>query len=744
MGLNIGIDLGTTYSVVAYVDNGSAKIIQTSQDSVTTASAVYLEEDGTLTIGQEAKQEQKYHGQVATFYKRNIGSDSKDYDLENGRSYSAVDLSSIFLKELVKRVEEKMHQKVDGAVITVPAYFTDHERSNTRKAAERAGIHVLHMINEPTAAAIAYGLDKSDNKKILVYDLGGGTFDVSVAQITKDAIQIIATMGDHQLGGKDWDIAICKWAAEQFAEEYGEDFSYDKEQMDALMVDAETLKRNLTNKSQADIHVRYNGDRGKYTLTEAEFRKRTRPLVEHTGKLIRDMFAENHLSWNDIDDVILVGGSTRMTMIEDYITELQGKPALRGINADEAVALGAAITADSIAQSIQNFSLDGQVGFEISAGNKTVKDVISHSLGLIAAREENQGDVLYRTFYNEIMIPRNTATQQATMTKQFRLNSNTQDIYLTQWESESLPEESAIIGKYQTMGITPNQLFSVTYFHNPDGTVNITAEQSGKQLRVQKVLECADRTFEPEQAQMPAKGAVVIAIDLSGSMGSIADEDGLTDLANKIDADKPLTDAEIEQAQFYVKFDEMVENQDKLFWEIRTLASKMWYTSIGMAKKAIHGFIDQMPLSTVSFGVIGFAEKNKIFSVISNDERQLRNAVDDIQISPEVGNNNTEQPMDLIYNMLTQYKNQNGLDFGYAVILTDGEWDDDASNAALRAKQKFVSAGFEVIAQGFGEANETFIQKLATRQDLSGVGELSNLSTSMSNIAQVISDGFQA
>ena len=127
--------------------------------------------------------------------------------------------------------------------------------------------------------------------------------------------------------------------------------------------------------------------------------------MEHTGKLIRDMFAENHLSWNDIDDVILVGGSTRMTMIEDYITELQGKPALRGINADEAVALGAAITADSIAQSIQNFSLDGQVGFEISAGNKTVKDVISHSLGLIAAREENQGDVLYRTFYNEIMIP---------------------------------------------------------------------------------------------------------------------------------------------------------------------------------------------------------------------------------------------------------------------------------------------------------------------------------------------------
>ena len=652
MGLNIGIDLGTTYSVVAYVDNGSAKIIQTSQDSVTTASAVYLEEDGTLTIGQEAKQEQKYHGQVATFYKRNIGSDSKDYDLENGRSYSAVDLSSIFLKELVKRVEEKMHQKVDGAVITVPAYFTDHERSNTRKAAERAGIHVLHMINEPTAAAIAYGLDKSDNKKILVYDLGG----------------------------KDWDIAICKWAAEQFAEEYGEDFSYDKEQMDALMVDAETLKRNLTNKSQADIRVNYNGSRGSYTLTEAEFRKRTRPLVEHTGKLIQDMFAETGLSWNDIDDVILVGGSTRMTMIEDYITELQGKPALRGVNADEAVALGAAITADSIAQSIQNFSLDGQVGFEISAGNKTVKDVISHSLGLIAAREENQGDVLYRTFYNEIMIPRNTVTQQATMTKQFRLNSNTQDIYLTQWESESLPEESAIIGKYQTMGITPNQPFSVTYFHNPDGTVNITAEQSGKQLRVQKVLECADRTFEPEKIQMPSHGAIVIAIDLSGSMSSV----------------------------------------------------------LNQAKDFIYDFVKKFSSDAVSIGMVGFASREKKICDLTNDRNQFRSLVRKMEVGDTLGYGTSANPMDHAYQMLKAEASRKTLKYAYTIVLTDGEWTSDAARDAISDKKKYVASGFEIVAQGFGDANEKFIKNLATRTDLSGVGNLSNLGYAMTNIAQVL------
>ena len=475
MSRTIGIDLGTTNSCVAVMEGGEPVIIPNAEGGRTTPSVVAFSKTGERMVGQIAKRQAvTNHDRTISSIKRQMGTNYKVSI--DGHKYTPQEISAMILQKLKADAEAFLGEPVTDAVITVPAYFTDAQRQATKDAGKIAGLNVQRIINEPTAAALAYGIDKEQSQKIMVYDLGGGTFDVSVAQITKDAIQIIATMGDHQLGGKDWDIAICKWAAEQFAEEYGEDFSYDKEQMDALMVDAETLKRNLTNKRQADIRVNYNGSRGSYTLTEAEFRKRTRPLVEHTGKLIRDMFAENHLSWNDIDDVILVGGSTRMTMIEDYITELQGKPALRGVNADEAVALGAAITADSIAQSIQNFSLDGQVGFEISAGNKTVKDVISHSLGLIAAREENQGDVLYRTFYNEIMIPRNTATQQATMTKQFRLNSNTQDIYLTQWESESLPEESAIIGKYQAMGIIPNQPFSVTYFHNPDGTVNITAE----------------------------------------------------------------------------------------------------------------------------------------------------------------------------------------------------------------------------------------------------------------------------
>ena len=346
MSFYIGIDLGTTYSAVAYVaETGTPVIIQTTQDSVTTPSAVYIGESGELLIGEDAKMEQKNKGQVATFYKRNIGQSANSYYLEDGKSYSAIDLSSIFLKELVKRTEETMGKKVDGAVITVPAYFTEHEKRNTKMAAEKAGINVLHMVNEPTAAAVAYGLDKTDNKKILVYDLGGGTFDVSVAQIDKERIRIIATVGHHQLGGKDWDLDICNWAADKFKDEFGDDFSTDPEQMDALMIDAEKLKRRLTKQDKAEMRVKYEGNLGKYNLTEKEFRQRTRPLLERTGDLINQMFSESNLSWRDIDDVILVGGSTRMRMIEDYIPELYGKPALRGIQPDEAVALGAALMA---------------------------------------------------------------------------------------------------------------------------------------------------------------------------------------------------------------------------------------------------------------------------------------------------------------------------------------------------------------------------------------------------------------
>ena len=737
MGVYIGIDLGTTYSVVAYDDgSGTPRIIQTTQDSVTTPSAVYISSEGELLIGEDAKYEQKHKGAVATFYKRNIGSNSADYYLENGKEYSAVDLSSIFLKELVARAEKTMGKKIDGAVITVPAYFSEHEKSNTRRAAQNAGINVLHMINEPTAAAVAYGLDKGENKTILVYDLGGGTFDVSVAHITKKVIKIIATTGDFELGGKDWDTVLCNWAAEQFANQFGEDFSCDPEMMDSLMVDVEKMKRRLTQSPEAPIQIKYGSNIGKFTLTEAEFRSRSRELLERTGELINKLFRDNAMSWADIDEVILVGGSTRMKMVEDYIVELRGKPALRGINADEAVARGAAV----VAASYNCFNL----GTETTLPE--IEDVNSHSLGLISFRPEMINGEQYRVFYNEIMIPKNSPLKGTSVTKRLKPTADTQDIFLTQWESESLPEAKAIIGKYQVSGIGMGENFSVTYAHNLDGTVQITAEQNGRPLTVTKVLDHADRSFDAEIMKRPAMGAIMIAVDLSGSM-SETDEAPYRELERRVrrGAASPLEAEQLSYYQHYLDCKAAYRRNNNnwdAYREMERYASVMWYSALGAVKTFLLDFVQQFPLTNVSFGVMGFADKLHVYCPITNNGQQIQNAITGMIIGEETGECNEAQPMHHMLEMLGQKKQAEGLDFAFAVVLTDGQWDSNAARSALNAKPQYIRNGIDIIAQGFGNANERFIRELATKTELSGVGDLSDLGDQMSNIAQVIADDF--
>jgi len=736
MGVYIGIDLGTTYSVVAYDDgSGTPRIIQTTQDSVTTPSAVYFSSEGELLIGEDAKYEQKHKGAVATFYKRNIGSNSADYYLENGKEYSAVDLSSIFLKELVARAEKTMGKKIDGAVITVPAYFSEHEKSNTRKAAQDAGINVLHMINEPTAAAVAYGLDKGENKTILVYDLGGGTFDVSVAHITKQVIKIIATTGDYELGGKDWDTVLCNWAAEQFADEFGEDFSCDPEMMDSLMVDVEKMKRRLTQSPEAPIQIKYSGNMGKYMLTEAEFRRRSRGLVERTGAMIERLFRENNLSWANIDDVILVGGSTRMKMIEDYIVELRGKPALRGINADEAVARGAAVVAASF--NCFNLGTDSKL--------PEIEDVNSHSLGLISFRPENIVGEQYRVFYNEIMIPKNSPLKGTAVTKRLKPTGETQDIYLTQWESDSMPEPKAIIGKYQVSGIGRDEIFSVTYAHNLDGTVCITAEQRGSALPVTKLLNHADRSFEPEIMKHPARGVILLAVDLSGSM--CIRSSGVYDEIKKKVRMGTATPEERTQLEYLNKSDELYADYKRTkswenYRESERYDSFLWYSAIGQVKTHLLNFVQEFPAANVSFGLVGFADQLHLFCPITNDTGAICRSVMDLVISDLTGECNECQPMEYMLDMLTQKKNAEGLDFAFAFVLTDGKWEDTACMKALNTKPRYIQNGIEIMALGFGDADNEFIQKLATRNDVSGVGDLSDLGNQLSNIAQVIADDF--
>lgn len=739
----IGIDLGTTYSVAAVVNEaGVPEIIQITQDSITTPSAVYIGRSGRVSIGVNAK---KHGGKAATFYKRTIGQDAANYYPENGQQYSSVELSSIFLKEFASRIKEITGEKIDGAVITVPAYFEEREKSNTRKAAEEAGINVIHMVNEPTAAVTAYGLKQEVNKKVLVFDLGGGTFDVSVANITKEKIEIIATIGDFQLGGRDWDKEICRWAAEQFEEKFGVNFSGDSEQMDALMIDAENLKKNLTESTEADILIKSDDHEGVFTLSRAKFEEKTRNLLERTGSLINKMFEEKNLSWKDIDEIILVGSSTRMPMVKNYIKEISGKEA-RLHNPEGAVACGAALMANSIGKSKEEFELDfDEDDFVIPVGDRKIEDVNSHSLGLIVAKEAYVNGEKCRIYYNEIMIRKNTALKDAQMTKAFRLNSDTQDIYLTQWESDSLPEKESIIGKYQVEGITPNEPFSVTYFHNPDGTVGIKAEQSGIDLSVSKVLDYCDRDFEPEPVAEPAKGIFMIAVDLSGSMGTICTQaPEYRELLARIDNGTLNEDELLEAKEEFEKIKKFIKNNiAKRYIENGLLASQMKVSAIGLAKKFIKDFVKKFPIENVSFGIVGFADSIKDFCEPTHNSEAIFKAIDELIISYEVtGFSNNAQPMYHMFDILAKKKERENLDFAYAIVLTDGDWSTRASNDALRARSRYIREGIEIIVQGFGEANEDFVRNLATVEEFADVGDIVQLGEKFDNIAEVLKGQF--
>ena len=322
MGLTVGIDLGTTFSVVAYIDPVSRQpvVIKNKYGMNTTPSVLVFRADGTAEIGIDAKNaEESGDPNTASFYKLEMG--HADFSVSFfGKSYSAADLSGLYLKELISQAEASVGQKIDKAVITVPAYFEDLERNNTMRAGEMAGLRVLSIINEPTAAAIAYGLrDGGEDRNVLIYDLGGGTFDVTLAKVTGGAIDVIGSSGKHFLGGKNWDEAICHWVIERFEEEFGISPADDPDEFNMLMGRAEKAKRALSSAPYTDITVEYDGLTGKYRLTEQEFRDCTDALLDITRRTIDELLADVRLGWADIDGVILVGGSTRLKMVKEYV-----------------------------------------------------------------------------------------------------------------------------------------------------------------------------------------------------------------------------------------------------------------------------------------------------------------------------------------------------------------------------------------------------------------------------------------
>jgi molecular chaperone DnaK len=376
----VGIDLGTTNSAIAYVDkSGIAQIIPNREGQRITPSVILFEGD-TPVVGEVAKSNSIIDPlNVVQFVKRNIGNENYRFDLDNGDDFGAEALSAIILKRLKEDAEDFLGEPVTQAVITVPAYFDDAQRKATIDAGKIAGLDVLSIINEPTAAALAYGIDKSEKQKILVYDLGGGTFDVTIMEISENDVIIKATCGDRNLGGFDVDNAIMMYVCDYASEQYGIDLLDDDNVMQDLRLKAENLKKVLSSREKASISIMAMGKPIKLEITNGQLYDMIKEKFIDRTTDIMDMAREDAgIAWSDINKILLVGGSSRMPAIRKVIKDLTGIEPSAEVNPDEVVAIGAAYYASSLNPSTIT-----------KARDKKIIDVNSHSLGIISYDEND-------------------------------------------------------------------------------------------------------------------------------------------------------------------------------------------------------------------------------------------------------------------------------------------------------------------------------------------------------------------
>lgn len=473
MGKVIGIDLGTTNSVVAIMEGGEPIVIPNAEGSRTTASVVAFTKDGERLVGQVAKRQAVTNpDRTISSIKRHMGT---DYSIKIDSSrYTPQQISAMIIRKLKEEAENYLGDKVDKAVITVPAYFTDAKRQATKDAGTIAGLEVLRIINEPTAASIAYGLDKEEEQTVLVYDLGGGTFDVSILELDKGYVGVKATSGNNALGGDDFDQRIVKYLVDEFRKETGVDLSRDKMAVQRLKEAAEKAKIELSGLPATNINLPFISASTAGPLhmdidiTQAKFNELTADLVEATMGPLRQALSDADLRPEDIDRVILVGGSTRIPAVQEAIKKVMGKEPYKGINPDECVALGAAIQAGV---------LSGE--FEKGEGLVLV-DVTPLSLGI-----ETLGGVM------TTLIERNTSIP-CKETKIFTTAADNQpavDIHVLQGE-RPMAKDNVTLGRFQLGGIplAPRGVpqIEVTFDIDRNGIVNVSAKDlgTGKEQRI--------------------------------------------------------------------------------------------------------------------------------------------------------------------------------------------------------------------------------------------------------------------
>ena len=461
----IGIDLGTTNSCVAVMEGGKPTVIANAEGARTTPSVVAFTKTGERLIGEPAKR------QAVTNADKTIASIKRDMGTDNGRTiddkkYSPQQISAMILQKLKADAESYLGEKVTEAVITVPAYFNDSQRQATKDAGKIAGLDVKRIINEPTAAALAYGLDNEKEQKIMVYDLGGGTFDVSIIEIGDGVIEVLSTNGDTHLGGDDFDAKITQWMIDEFKKAEGVDLSTDKMALQRLKEAAEKAKKELSSAMTTNINLPFitaTAEGPKHfdiNLTRAKFDELTHDLVERTAIPVQNAMKDAGLTNADLGQVLLVGGSTRIPAVQDKVKQLTGKEPSKTLNPDECVAIGA---------SIQGGKLAGDAG----AGEILLLDVTPLSLSI-----ETMGGVATRLIERNTTIP----TKKSQIFSTAADNQTAVDINVVQGERQ-FARDNKSLGQFRLDGIPPARRgvpqIEVTFDIDANGIVNVTAKDRG-------------------------------------------------------------------------------------------------------------------------------------------------------------------------------------------------------------------------------------------------------------------------
>ena len=599
MGKIIGIDLGTTNSCVAVMEGGKPTVITNAEGMRTTPSVVAFTKTGERVIGEPAKRQAVTNAEkTIASIKRHMGT---DYKVQiDDKAYSPQEISAMILQKLKSDAENYLGEKVTEAVITVPAYFNDAQRQATKDAGKIAGLDVKRIINEPTAAALSYGLDNEEEQKIMVYDLGGGTFDVSIIEIGDGVIEVLSTAGDNKLGGDDFDNVITQYMLDEFKKQEGVDLSTDKMAMQRLKEAAEKAKKELSSATTTNINLPFitaTAEGPKHfdmNLTRAKFDELTAHLVERTAGPVNSALNDAGMTASELSKVLLVGGSTRIPAVQDKVQQLTGKEPFKGINPDECVAIGA---------SVQGGKLAGDAG----AGDILLLDVTPLSLSI-----ETMGGVATRLIERNTTIP----TKKSQIFSTAEDNQSAVDINVVQGERQ-FAKDNKSLGRFRLDGIAPARRgvpqIEVTFDIDANGIVNVSAKDlgTGKEQHItitagsnmsdedidkavkeaaefeaadKKRKEAIDARNEADSIVFQTEKALEEAGDKVDPTEKAAVETDLKDLKDLVEAtkDQDMTDAQVE---------DLKAKKDKLMTSAQNLFTKM-YEAAAQAQQGAQGAAD--------------------------------------------------------------------------------------------------------------------------------------------------------